>query len=446
MMQNKLYLMFNLSISMLVLIGCSKENENITNPIDKRLVGTNSCVGCHTNYEALKLLADPETPPEDEGGCGGAAPYYPPYDRVYMGGSGTQSFMNSSHGKKGCTYCHNGIDNTGAKNKAHSNNFITNPSSVENNKCQICHSSIYRRFENSLHAQGWGQKKRITLRAGLTSYDQLADITKTGYDKNCGKCHATCSKCHLSRPVASGGGLLWGHEFKKTPNMRDNCTACHVSRGGHAYFGEAIGTSPDVHLTKLGNGHCINCHNKNELHGDGIKYEQRYNIALLPKCETCHSGLATSNQYHSKHINDLSCSVCHSQNYNNCGSCHVGTGARIPAYVSYKIGMNPIPQIKKYKYAVLRQSPGAPDAFSNWGIPNFTNFDIEPTYKYSTPHNNLKWTSRTRVESGKACYDNCHIIDGRNKGIYLFRSDLRDWEINANNSVVVDGKLPAGWN
>ena len=41
--------------------------------------------------------------------------------------------------------------------------------------------------------------------------------------------------------------------------MRKNCTTCHVSRGGHAYFGEGIGTVPDVHLTSAGFT-CMNCH------------------------------------------------------------------------------------------------------------------------------------------------------------------------------------------
>lgn len=431
----------------IILVGCTNKTTTPTQPANDILSSANSCIGCHTNYEALKILADPETPPEDGGGCGGATPYFPPYDRVYMGGSGAEAFLNSSHGKKGCTYCHNGIDNTSDKVSAHSNNFIVNPSTIEDNKCRICHSSIYQRFANSLHAEGWGQKSMVTLRGGFSSFDATTDLVKMEYDKNCGKCHATCSKCHIARPKASGGGLLWGHEFKKTPNMRDNCTACHVSRGGHAYFGEAIGTVPDIHLTKLGNGHCINCHSKNELHGDGKMYDQRYKMPLLPKCENCHTNILTSNPYHTEHIKDLSCQVCHSQDYNNCGSCHVGgDGARIHSYQGFKIGLNPIPETKPYKFTTLRRSLSAPDSFEKWGIPLLANFDVRPTFKYSTPHNIIKWTSRTQVLAGNACYNNCHIIDGRNKELYLYNSDLLDWEINADKNIVVDGKLPAGWN
>ena len=39
--------------------------------------------------------------------------------------------------------------------------------------------------------------------------------------------------------------LLNGHSFR-APDMRDNCTNCHSSRGGHAYYGVGTGTKPDV--------------------------------------------------------------------------------------------------------------------------------------------------------------------------------------------------------
>ena len=86
----------------------------------------------------------------------------------------------------------------------------------------------------------------------------------------------------------------------------------------------------------------------------------------------------------------------------------------------------------------------------NYGIPFLPNFDSRPTYKYTTPHNIIKWTSRTKVNAGKQCYEACHIVtesDGtvRNKELYLFNSDLLPWEINADKNIVVDGKLPAKW-
>lgn len=434
---------------MILLIGCEKEEVKIPTEPAQGVMAKNSCEGCHTDYNYLKAIHSPDTT-QAAGGCGGDAIVIEPYDRVYMGGQGYTDFKKTYHGKMKCTSCHNGVDNTQDKKVAHSGNFIKHPSKVAAEKCASCHPSIVARTKNSIHEQGTGQKSMVTLRSGVNSFAELSDKMKTGYDKHCSTCHASCGDCHVNRPVAGGGGLYKGHKFSKTPDMRDHCTTCHTSRGGHAYYGVAAGTSPDVHLTKAGFT-CMNCHTQNEIHGDGNYYDQRYKMALLPKCTNCHSNIATSNPFHSKHINTFNCQTCHSQNYNNCGSCHIGgEGVRVPSYQGFKIAVNPIPQTKNYKFATVRRSLMAPDSWKEYGTPLLPNFDIRPTYKYTTPHNILRWTSRTDVLPGKACYDNCHIIkEGnvfRNKALYLFKSDLIEtWEISASQSITVDGKLPSGW-
>ena len=408
----------------------------------------NSCLECHTNYELLKEIASPDTVVES-GGCGGDAPHYEPYDRVYLGGEGFQEFKESYHGKMECTDCHKGVDNTGDKQEAHSGDFIRHPADYPQESC-FCHINEVQRAHNSLHQQGWGQKKRVALRFGVESFDMVPEDVQHGYEKNCAKCHGSCGDCHVNRPKAGGGGLYKGHNFNRTPDMRDNCVACHVSRGGHAFFGVGTGTKPDVHLTSQ-NFDCMSCHSADEIHGDGEIYERRYTMALLPSCSDCHPDISTSNEYHSAHFEDMNCQTCHSQNYNNCGSCHVGgDGARVVSHQNFKIGLNPIPDIKSYKYATLRLSPHAPDSWERYGTSNLSNFNVEPTYKYSTPHNLLRWTTRTEVEEGKACYDNCHIIlEGetyRNRNLYLFSSDLlENWVLEANRSVIVDGQLPDSW-
>ncbi len=95
-------------------------------------------------------------------------------------------------------------------------------------------------------------------------------------------------------------------------------------------------------------------------------------------------------------------------------------------------------------------TPHAPDSWEVYGTTDLSNFNAEPTYKYSTPHNILRWTTRTEVEDGKPCYDNCHIIQEgntyRNRDLYLFSSDIIEaWELEANKGVIVDGKLPESW-
>lgn len=443
------------------LLGCAEKKTEDQPVGPEPLAKVNSCEGCHTNYTHLKAVHTPDPPSTGGAGCGGETPHIEPYDRVYLSGDGFTEFKKTMHGKLECTYCHNGNDNTADKKIAHSDDFIKKPSANAKDKCERCHPEVVSKAKNSLHAEGWGQKNMVSKRAGLGNaphgFDALSQAMKAGYDENCGKCHASCGDCHVNRPKAGGGGLYKGHSFKK-PDMVDHCTTCHTSRGGHAFFGVAPGTVPDVHLTK-GGFNCMSCHKKNEVHGDGKSYEMRYQMPMLPECIDCHTGAANSNKYHIMHISTFSCQTCHSQDYNNCGSCHIGgEGARIHSYQGYKIGINPIPEVKsKYKYALLRRSLTAPDSWINYGVSNLANFADQPTYKYTTPHNIQKITTRTGYKNAQGnweinqnCASGCHITknaDGtyKNKELYLFEEDCLDWEKPANTKIIVDGKLPQSW-
>ena len=426
--------------------GCKKENSN--EPAENTVA---SCEGCHTDYAHLQLVYSPDTA-VGGGGCGGDAPHYEPYDRVYMGGAGYEEYKKSGHYELGCTGCHNGTDDTDDKTIAHSGNFLRHPSAEAEDKCGACHKDIVNNFETSLH-NGTGQMRKVAMRSGLNGpeeFDQLPQHQIDGYNANCASCHGTCGNCHIVRPLAGGGGLANGHMFTKSPDMINGCVVCHSSRGGHAYLGVSAGTEPDVHLTSEG-FHCTDCHSGSELHGDGEPVEQRYAYSKLPNCENCHTDLKASNTYHSLHLGDFNCQVCHSQDYNNCGSCHIhGEGARIPSYMDYKIALNPIPNVKtEFKFSLVRRTLAAPDNWEKYDVPEYANFDVFPTYNFTTPHNILRWTNRTQVSDGKACYSNCHIRnDGGtliNKNLYLFDENLLDWEKNASAPIIVDGELPVSW-
>ena len=444
-----------------IFAGCAEENTDDTTTEPTTNLKVNSCVGCHTNYEHLKEVYTPDPPSSGGHGCGGDAPHYEPYDRVYLSGNGYEEFKSSIHGQISCVTCHNGVDGTDDKETAHSGDFLAKPSLESTEKCGSCHPNIVNRAVNSLHEQGWGQKNMVVRRSGYgegpTDFNKLPEEVQDGYNHNCKTCHGTCGDCHVIRPKVKGGGLSKGHSFIKTPDMREVCTGCHVSRGGHAYFGVAAGTQPDVHLTEAGFT-CLNCHTQNEIHGDGNIYDIRFKMPLLPKCENCHSGIENANLYHTTHINTFNCYACHSQDYNNCGSCHIGSdeGARIASHMKFKIAMNPIPDIKPYKLSTVREALSAPDSWQDYGIQTLSNFAVAPTYKYTTPHNILRWNQRTLVDtiydaSQPECAQACHIIktaegEYRNKEFYLFESDLYEWEIEADRDIVVDGKLPESWN
>lgn len=424
--------------------GCNTDKKDDINDVA-------SCEGCHINYAHLQAVYTPDTA-APVGGCGGEAPHYEPYDRVYMSGDGYEAYKQSSHYQIGCAGCHNGTDNTADKNLAHSGNFISHPSIFAEEKCSQCHQAIVDNFKTSIH-NGMGQKRVVAIRSGYSSSDDFNKLPAhqiEGYNQNCATCHGTCGNCHVVRPPIGGGGLADKHNFRKTPDMISVCVTCHTSRGGHAYLGVAAGTQPDIHLTQMGYA-CIDCHSGDEMHGNGIKVEQRYAYTKLPKCENCHNGRQSSNVYHSIHYSDFNCHVCHSQDYNNCGSCHVhGDGARIPSYLGFKIAANPIPGIKPgYNFTLVRRTLAAQDNWEKYGVPAYANFNALPTYNYTSPHNILRWTKRTQVTVGKACYSNCHINndDGNliNKELYLFLDDLLDWETGASGNIVVDNKLPESW-
>ncbi len=445
---HRIRLLSTLILLALLIVYCSKDPDGPDVNDDVA-----SCEGCHTDYAHLQEVYSKDTVAATSG-CGGEAPHYEPYDRVYMGDEGYDLYKASGHYTIGCTGCHKGTDNTAEKETAHSGDFISHPSVFYEQSCgsSSCHESIVDNFATSLH-HGTGQKRKVTIRSGLNGpedFNQLPVHQIEGYNANCATCHGTCGNCHVVRPPIGGGGLANDHNFTKTPDMHGACLACHVSRGRHAYLGVAPGTEVDVHLSAM-DFDCLDCHTGPELHGDGTTVEQRYAYDKLPACKDCHIDLQSENFYHSMHYDDFNCQVCHSQDYNNCGSCHIhGEGARVPAYLGFKIAVNPLPDIKTgYDFTLVRRTLAAPDNWKEYGVDEYSNFDAFPTYNYASPHNLLKWTTRTQVDAGKSCYSSCHISnDGGtliNKELYLFQDDLLDWETDASTEITVDGKLPSSW-
>jgi len=427
--------------------GCS--NYQIPGKGSGGEIKANSCEGCHTDYERLMAVHTPDTaaPP---GGCGGSAPHYEPYDRVFLGGTGYDDFKLSGHYGIGCTGCHNGNGNTGDKVEAHSGDWIASPSMAHQEKCATCHETESDDFVTSLH-NGTGQMRKVAIRSGKEGaheFDQLPAHQIAGYDAKCSICHGTCGNCHVVRPAIAGGGLSKGHNFNKIPDWYNVCVSCHTSRGGHAFLGTEA--EPDFHRDSL-EYTCLNCHDGHELHGDGQPVEQRYAYTELPTCEAegCHEGREESNPYHIKHYDDFQCQICHSQDYNSCGACHIKDGhPEIEAHMDFKIALNTIPDVKEHKFALVRRNLAHPDNWKGYGDDLvYSNFEAFPTFNYTTPHNILKRTART--EDGAFCYSNCHI---RNEGgvlvnaeYYLWRDSLLTWEIEATEAYTVDGELPSYW-
>ena len=207
LISKSLLLALSLLIVLSILDGCKKKE---TEPEPEPLTVA-SCEGCHTNYAHLQEVYTPDTaaPP---GGCGGGAPHYEPYDRVFMGGDGYLGFKASGHYQVGCAGCHKGTDNTADKNIAHSGDFISHPSVFAEESCGACHQAIVENFATSLH-HGTGQKRKVAMRSGLNGaqdFDQLPAHQIEGYNSNCAHCHASCGECHVIRPVMVVEDYLMG--------------------------------------------------------------------------------------------------------------------------------------------------------------------------------------------------------------------------------------------
>ena len=441
-----------------IVAGCT--NYTIPGRGGDGSIEANSCEGCHTDYERLIAVHTPDTA-APVGGCGGSAPHYEPYDRVYMGGEGYEAFKTSPHYGVGCTGCHNGNGDTGDKVEAHSGDWTRSPSLAHAEKCASCHEQESQNFTTSLH-NGTGQKRKVAMRAGLAGaheFDQLPGHHQEAYDAKCAICHGTCGNCHVTRPAIKGGGLAENHNFIKTPDWYNVCVGCHVSRGGHAFLGtgwpadvDTTKVYPDVHRKDL-KFTCLSCHDGMEVHGDGEPVEQRYAYSELPTCESanCHSGLETKNIWHTMHYDDFQCQICHSQPYNTCGACHVKDGhAEITSHADFKIALNPIPDLKEYEFALVRRTLAHPDNWVGYGEDlEYANFDVLPTFNYTTPHNILLLTQQTNFGDEQNCSSSCHIRNEGgtliNSGLYLWADSLYDWEVTATTPITVDGELPSYW-
>jgi hypothetical protein len=120
--------------------------------------------------------------------------------------------------------------------------------------------------------------------------------------------------------------------------------------------------------------------------------------------------------------------------------------------MDYKLAINPIQDVKsgyESEVTLIRRTLAAPDNWDLYGVDEYATFDVHPTYNYTTPHNIQKWTTRTETEAGMGCGSSCHMkvtaMDTINKELYLFMSDLLEWEVSATGHMTMDDKIPASW-
>ncbi len=427
-----------------------------------------------------------------------------PYEYVYLGSEKENYFLENDpvHYNVGCVSCHGGKptviaestkkdDRIKAMDDAHSN-MVTDPSETPDLTCGNCHSEITAHNENSMHTQLWGEQFKIAQRLnGTELIESCPADAQAKFNGECMSCHTTCGQCHISRPNTVHAGLLDKHVFQKTPDMANNCTACHGSRIGKDFYGELEGNLPDVHFTSKDHNDCLTCHNE-DFHGDGTEAlnppQSRYEVNNIPKCEDCHQQDSDDNLYHQQHWAngdpsdgaDVSCFVCHSQPYVSCDGCHTqgqwkqgyaevdtdiheGDNGYYIEYPDFKIGVNPsylnensefAPSLKVHyidKWVLLRHIPISDETYDNWGVTQ-EHFNILETWEYTSPHNIQRWTNQTKSDSvnytqytSETCGAKCHAhgIGFDDDGDFIANQSL---EVNMEkylipNNVITDDSL-----
>jgi hypothetical protein len=355
----------------------------------------------------------------------------------------SDAFLASLHGRSECTVCHAGAGSATDKTQAHLG-MVADPSDGDATACADCHGGIVSDHAASIHGTQQGFFTSISRRTGLTA---ASPALASMFGANCAKCHTSCGQCHISRPVSVEGGLVWEHEVHRSPNPVKNCMGCHGSRVADEFRGVNEGCDADVHYLHLMN--CLDCHEADEIHGDGTTPDNRYDVSDSPTCldADCHADVGKSpnpqNAYHTAfHLANVACQVCHADRYKNCYRCHVGEGLQVPSQIDFRIGRNPIQDSRRpWEYVVLRHIPIAPDSYSGYGIatPNYSDY---PTWKYATPHSIQRNTPQTA--SCEACHENPNLFLTRAYVDSLVaEGTMAHEEIAANEAVMVDA--PPKW-
>jgi hypothetical protein len=357
-----------------------------------------------------------------------------PWEKALVDG---ETFPQSEHGEIGCTECHGGQQDR-AKETAHQD-LAARPSIGSESVCAECHEKQVDLQASSLHNSQQGYWTVLAARGAPIDDPVVHEM----FGNHCASCHTTCGDCHVSQPASVGGGLLDGHNFTSNPPMSRTCTACHGSRIGNEFLGKHEGLKPDVHF-RQGRMTCIDCHTGSEMHGgsvvesNGSPPAHRYDPPEEPSCRNCHLKVGNDDvTMHEVHDDNLSCQVCHSVAYINCDSCHVAISEQTgnpffetaADYLTFLIGRNPIQsEDRPYEFVPVRHVPVDPDSFAYYGDNLLPNFDDQPTWRYTTPHNIQRETPQT--ESCSSCHGN--------EELFLTAEKVNPEELEANRSVIIE--------
>ena len=178
-------------------------------------------------------------------------------------------------------------------------------------------------FGTSLHATRAG--KETYYSNPITSTHPIPmggfeNLTEVPYDDLvCKKCHGPtyadgtpvdddtympgCRDCHAGFPVS------------EYPVEDSTCLGCHSRQRVERMFFSDVHRDMDFG--------CMDCHVKEEMHGDGTAYASLQEPgAIKTRCTNCHDEAALEPHRFHQHTASVDCSACHVQSVITCNSCH----------------------------------------------------------------------------------------------------------------------------
>lgn len=230
-------------------------------------------------------------------------------------------------------------------------------------------------FSTSLHATREG--KNDAYKAENGGMELITNVPMD--DLSCKKCHSTTEKYPNGDTIIAANyapSCKDCHDFDQGNTVTEaTCINCHNRQ---KYERAAY---PDVDVHKAAGMSCIDCHSKEEIHGDdGVAYSSLYQPgAIQVKCEDCHTPLP-SNSAHDTHAATVDCAACHAVGVLTCASCHFET--------VMATGTNrAINQLKNYRLLVKKDGEIRLGAFMTHTYDGKTNYIINAYHSHAITKN-----------------------------------------------------------
>lgn len=248
----------------------------------------------------------------------------------------------------------------------------------------------------------------------------------------------TCQKCHASSGTYPNGDPI------DPATYEPSCNDCHNFAAGNTVEEQTClnchnrqvyerAAYPDVDVHKASGMVCIDCHKKEEIHGDdGVAYVSLKQAgAIKVECEDCHTELA-SNTSHNIHAATVDCAACHATAVLTCASCHfesvVASGKN-----------RAITQLKNYKLLVKKEGEIRLGAFMSHAYNGKTNYIISSYHSHAITKNASECADCHQNMGGS----NAAITEYNENGTITMTKWNEDTKKMAGPSGVVP--IPADW-